>query len=167
MNQNEFDVNLKIIRLREMWHNFCELHTELYEVTCDEYMHLLSSEIDELENDIDNKNFTIQKINGLELERNLIGQEIAHHFQQEKTQKLSELLNLLKANGHEKVATEIEKLNLVLLDIVEKIQEQNKKNQVFLNKAILSLRELKNSFSGKTTYNTYSANGMTKASKGI
>lgn len=130
-------------------------------------MHLLASEIDELENDVDNKNLTIQKINGLELERNLVGQEIAQYYQQAKTERLSELLEILKAQNHEKVAIEIEKLNLVLLDIVDKIQDQNKKNQVFLNKAILSLRELKSSFNGKTTYNTYSASGMTKASKSL
>ena len=58
---------------------------------------------------------------------------------------------------------QIEKLNLVLLDIVNKIQEQNKKNQVFLNRALLSLKELKDSFGGRTNYETYSSTGLAKS----
>lgn len=59
----------------------------------------------------------------------------------------------------------MKKLNLILMDIVEKIQEQNKKNQVFLNKALISLKELKNSFSGGgKKYETYGSNGATRNS---
>jgi flagellar biosynthesis/type III secretory pathway chaperone len=57
----------------------------------------------------------------------------------------------------------LKNLNALLIDIVQKLQDQNKKNQVFLNKAMLSLREIKQGFSGKKTYTTYGADGMTRA----
>ena len=45
--------------------------------------------------------------------------------------------------------------------IVENIQAQNKKNQLFLNKAMLSLQELKDSFSKQKTVTTYGPGGKT------
>jgi flagellar biosynthesis/type III secretory pathway chaperone len=63
------------------------------------------------------------------------------------------------------LAQRIDKLNLVLLDIIEKLQDQNKKNQIFLNKALLSLQELKDSFAGgEKKFKTYGANGNTYSS---
>lgn len=162
--QKNTEFLLKATLLRDKWQIFCELHTELYEVTCDEYMHLLASEIDELEVDIDNKNKVIGKINQVEKERALLNEEISTLLNVEKPEKLTAMLSLLELNHATGVKEDIERLNLILLDIIDKIQEQNKKNQVFLNKAILSLRELKDSFTGKTNYNTYSPKGMTTTS---
>lgn len=161
---NQIELKLKLSYLRDMWHEFCEKHTELYELTCDEYMHLLSSEIDKLEETVELKNQLVIFINKLEQNRNQLTAEISEMYKIEKPKKLTSLLETLEANNEERVAGEIRKLNLVLLEIIEKIQEQNKKNQVFLNKAIFSLKELKDSFTGKTSYNTYSSSGMTKAS---
>ncbi len=155
------ELKLKASLLRDQWQTFCELHTELYEVTCDEYMHLLASEIDLLETDITNKNKVINKINEVDKSRTSLNDEIALLLNSPKPEKLAEMLSLLEDNDEKLIKKDIERLNLILLDIIEKIQAQNKKNQVFLNKAILSLRELKDSFTGKTNYNTYSPKGMT------
>ncbi len=158
--RNDTDLQLKLNYLRDMWQEFCEKHTELYEKTCDEYMHLLSSDIDALETTVNEKKNVINYINKLEQARNEVTNEVTQFYGIDRTEKLSFLLNHLKENGENNIATQIEKLNLVLLDIVEKIQEQNKKNQFFLNKAIHSLNELKESFTGKTNYKTYSSSGM-------
>jgi len=32
-----------------VWEGFCHLHKELYDLTCDEYLTLLSSDVDKLE----------------------------------------------------------------------------------------------------------------------
>ncbi|MFT6631787.1 MAG: flagellar biosynthesis/type III secretory pathway chaperone [Bacteriovoracaceae bacterium] len=162
--ENQIELKLKINYLRDMWLEFCEKHTELYELTCDEYMHLLSSEIEKLEETVETKNNLVNYIGQLEQNRNELTTEISILYNIEKPKKLNDLVLTLEANQEIGIATEIKKLNLVLLDIIEKIQEQNKKNQVFLNKAIFSLRELKDSFTGKTTYNTYSSSGMSKNS---
>ncbi len=164
MSEN-IELRLKSDLLRNLWHDFCEKHTELYEVTCDEYMHLLASDIDALENTVQEKQKTIAYINRLEQNRNELTQELAQMLNGDTPQNVSDLLTGLRNNNEVEAADHIEKLNLVLLDIIEKIQEQNKKNQFFLNKAIHSLNELKESFSGKGNYKTYSSTGMANNGK--
>ncbi|MBT4792980.1 MAG: hypothetical protein HON90_15495 [Halobacteriovoraceae bacterium] len=161
--ETNLELSLKANEFRKLWHLFCERHTDLYETTCDEYMHLLASDIDLLEQTIDEKSKILIVISTLEQQRNEATNDIAKLLEVKKPEKLTEVIELLKANNFEQIAMEVEKLNLVLLDIIDKIQTQNKKNQFFLNKAIHSLRELKESFSGKTNFNTYSSSGMTKS----
>jgi flagellar biosynthesis/type III secretory pathway chaperone len=55
------------------------------------------------------------------------------------------------------------RFNELLIDVIEKIQTQNKKNQLFINKAILSLREIREDAGGVKKYNTYSAKGISKS----
>lgn len=167
-NLNAFtkmELKLKASHLIDLWRDFCEKHTLLYEFTCDEYMHLLSSDMDKLNNTLQDKKELLEHINLLDSQRMTLTDEILILMEVETPpKKLIFLLNYFKKSGEDDVANQIEKLNLVLLDIIEKIQDQNKKNQIFLNKAIHSLKELKQSFSGKTRYNTYSAAGITKSS---
>lgn len=162
--ERDLKLELKLNLLADLWQSFCEKHTELYDNTCDEYMHLIASEMDELETTVQKKSEIIAEIDQYEKDRLELVTEIAEMLGIEIPEKMSELL------AHEKIGKDIseriDKLNLVLLDIVEKIMEQNKKNQFFLNKAIHSLNELKSSFSGKANYSTYSANG-TKTNNSI
>lgn len=153
--------------LADLWQEHCSLHTNLFELTCDEYVHLLASDMDKLNETIDNKNTLIEEINSLELKRSGFVDEINELKEGEAMTKLSEVVSYLNEQKLESDATRLEKLNLILLDIVDKIQEQNKKNQVFLNKALISLKELKDSFSktGKR-YETYGANGATRNNLG-
>tara|TARA_Y100000590_G_scaffold423775_1_gene529985 strand:+ start:151 stop:657 length:507 start_codon:yes stop_codon:yes gene_type:complete len=164
-NNNQIELNFKVKELYDIWSLFCEQHTALYELTCDEYMQLLSSEIDDLELTVQKKNLLITQINQLDQKRTSLTTEVSEILGLEDSNKFSLLINELKEATQIKEVSNLEKMNLVLLDIIEKIQEQNKKNQVFLNKAIHSLKELKDSFTGKTTYNTYSSSGMTNNSK--
>lgn len=157
----QFEQKLEVGRLYDLWSDFCEMHTSLYEITCDEYMHLLASDINSLEDSIQDKTKILEQINNLETRRQELSESLAASFKEEKPQKLSDLITMLTKHGEAEIAGNIEKLNLVLIDIIEKIQEQNKKNQVFLNKAIYSLKELRESFTGKKKSNTYSARGIT------
>ena len=126
-------------------------------------MHLLSSDIDQLNITLSEKKSLLNEISDLDQHRKEVTGEILKLMNvAEGPQKLSYLLSCLKETNEIQAASHIEKLNLVLLDIIEKIQDQNKKNQIFLNKAIHSLRELKESFSGKVQYKTYSATGMAR-----
>ena len=155
--ENQFKLDLRSNYLRDIWQEFCEKHTQLYEVTCDEYMHLMASEMDELEECIDKKGIILKEIDQLDEHRQGILTEISNLLSIEKPNKMSELLERKEINQN--IGEEIEKLNLVLVDIVEKIVAQNKKNQFFLNKALHSLHELKESFGGKVNYDTYSSSG--------
>ena len=161
----EMEFKLKANHLIDLWRDFCEKHTVLYEYTCDEYMHLLSSDMDALNITLQEKKELLEHINLLDSNRVEVTDEILALMEIDSPpKKLVFLLEYFKENGQADVANQIDKLNLVLLDIIEKIQDQNKKNQIFLNKAIHSLRELKQSFSGKVKYNTYSASGSAKTS---
>lgn len=161
--ENELKLKLKLDYLRQIWHDFCEQHTYLYELTCDEYMHLLASDIDKLELTIQDKRTLLTEINQLDQSRNELVKEIVEIYGKDKPEKLTGLIAILNEENQKELATELEKRNLILLDIIEKIQEQNKKNQFFLNKAIYSLKELRESFSGEKKYKTYSAKGMARA----
>ncbi len=164
MNENEkMELKVKAAHLVDLWREFCEKHTELYEYTCDEYMHLIASDIDKLNTTLSEKKILLSEINDLDQHRKEMTGELLDFMNiKAGPAKLTFLLENLKKTDELISATHIEKLNLILLDIIDKIQDQNKKNQIFLNKAILSLKDLKESFNGKTQYKTYSPSGMTR-----
>lgn len=161
-NLNTIELEFSLQELRSLWHQFCEKHTELYELTCDEYMHLLASDLDKLSESVDEKEILLKYINDLDSKRMQLVQDISNTLNIDQPSKIKALFSELEKLDKKEFVKELEQLNNLLLDIVDKIQEQNKKNQVFLNKALLSLRELKESFTGKTNYKTYSAMGTTK-----
>lgn len=151
-------------RVINVWEGFCQLHKELYDLTCEEYLTLLASDIDKLEDMLPLKEEIIGKISELEKERTeLIDRLNETKIFSNPIEKASELLNAFKDLDQKSAIPALRNLNGLLIDIIEKIQEQNRKNQMFLNKAMVSLREIKQGFSGKKTYTTYGADGMTRA----
>ena len=125
-------------------------------------MGLLSSEIDQLNDTVQSKLEVLDVINQLDTERQRLTSEILELMGREDNKKLTALLSALEEEGENDTAIQVGKLNELLIDVIEKIQEQNKKNQVFLNKAILSLQELRENFIGKANYKTYSSMGTTR-----
>ncbi|MBC74867.1 MAG: hypothetical protein CME64_02515 [Halobacteriovoraceae bacterium] len=161
----ELKLQLQTEAIADLWQEQCSLHTRLFELTCDEYTHLLASDMDELDESIEQKSLVIKDIEKLDLQRQALVKELNAQWEEAKIVKVKNLVEFLNANGQENNAQRIEKLNLILMDIIEKIQEQNKKNQIFLNKALISLRELKDSFAGgKKQFKTYGSNGATRSS---
>ena len=113
-------IKFKCERLRSLWQDFCSKHSELYELTCDEYMHLLASEIDQLEETIEQKKALIGFVNGLDELRDELIADLCDSLEIPKQAKLADLIQSLRAAELNNEATQIEKLNLLLLDIVEK-----------------------------------------------
>jgi flagellar biosynthesis/type III secretory pathway chaperone len=146
-----------------VWEGFCKLHKELYDVTADEYMTLLASDIEKLERTLPIKEEIIGRIGELEKDRSHLILKIneSNLFASEIT-RAGELLEAFSDIDQKSGIPALRNLNSLLIDIITKIQDQNKKNQMFLNKAMLSIRDLKQSFSGKKTYTTYGADGMTR-----
>ena len=68
--------------------------------------------------------------------------------------KASELLAVMAGFEKENQQNYLQRFNNLLVDIIEKIQQQNHKNQVFINKAIISLQEIRESVSGRK-FKTY------------
>ncbi len=146
------------------WEGFCQLHKQLFDLTCDEYIALLASDIENLESMLPIKEEIITKIGELDGERATLIETINNsNIFSERILKSGDLLAAFADLDQQSSIPALKNLNDLLLDIVQKLQDQNKKNQVFLNKAMLSLREIKQGFSGKKTYTTYGADGMTRA----
>ena len=77
---------IKMIKLtfllsgNDIWKRFCEEHATLFNLTCDEYTHLLKTDMDKLEETIDKKSKTIDRINVLDNLRSEIIDELNIHL---------------------------------------------------------------------------------------
>ena len=156
MNAQHLKQSLNCNLLLEIWHAYCELHTKLYELTCEEYRLLLDSNLEELEKALDVKNDLIIEISVTNQTRLDLISDI---FPDETIPKANDLCEKLIILGYPDQAKAVQKYNLLLLDIIENIQKQNKRNQFFLNKAIISLNNLRNSFDKKNNVKIYGRNG--------
>lgn len=162
---------MKDMRLRfhhqaaiEIWEQFCRSHHDLYELTCDEYQALLSGEIEALEDIIAKKEAVVATVNHWEAQRATLIATM--NAERESGAEITNVTGLLKALAPAEESLPIpalHNLNALLIDVITRIQEQNKRNQVFLNRAMSSLREIREGFSGKKQYTTYGADGMTRA----
>lgn len=147
-----------------IWEDFCKNHSMLYEKTCDEYVALLCSNIEELEHILEQKQKYIDKINIIEGKRSkLIEAFNSKRDQNSQIENVSDLLIFMHRFEQTRESNVLHRLNLLLIDIIEKIQEQTKKNQYFLNKAIRSIDEMRDSFAGTKKFNTYTAMGTTQS----
>jgi len=164
MNSRQDEIKLFYHQAIAVWEGFCQLHKELYDLTCEEYLTLLESDIDKLEIMLTEKEEIIARIAGFEKDRSeLIDRINSTQIFKDKIARASELLSAFAEIEGQASIPALKNLNSLLIDIIQKIQEQNKKNQQFLNKAMHSLKEVKQGFSGKKTYTTYGADGMTRA----
>ena len=158
-------------QVTDLWKRFCEEHATLFNLTCEEYSNLLKTDLEKLEKTIAEKDTIINRINALEkLRLDLISeindeliknQDLRNIFNIKKIDAVSDLLELM--NNYEKKLDEkyLNNFNSLLIDIIQKIQKQNKKNQIFINKAIISLKEIQGTVDGGKNFNTYTQEGLT------
>ncbi|MBT6326826.1 MAG: hypothetical protein HOJ35_12730 [Bdellovibrionales bacterium] len=144
----------------DLWNRLCEYHNKLYSITCNEYSTLLKSDLDTLDNILESKKDVINKIHGLDSIRRSIIDEINQLQEKTTVSNVSELINFLQTYEDKKDINNIKKFNSLLIDVIKKIKKQNKHNQLFINKAVLSLEELKQETVGeKQNYATYTSSG--------
>lgn len=164
MDSKQDLIKLYYQRAVSIWEGFCQLHRDLYELTCEEYLTLLESDIDKLEKMLPLKEEIITKIGELEKDRSeLIDTLNSIALFSSKIERAGDLLSAFAHLDTESGIPALRNLNSLLIDMIHKIQEQNKKNKQFLNKAMLSLREVKQNFTGKKHYTTYGADGQTRS----
>jgi flagellar biosynthesis/type III secretory pathway chaperone len=150
--------------MTDLWKRLCEEHVDLFNLTCDEYSLLLSSKLTDLEEKLVEKNITIKNINNLEkVRRNLIS-DLNDFLPAENIDSVSALLALMNQYHVEKQEKHLFRFNALLIDLIEKIQNQNKRNQLFINKALHSLKEIRQDVLGKKSYATYSSRGSSVSS---
>lgn len=163
MNENRtYDQTNQIYyhKIIDLWKKLCEGHSTLFEYTCDEYSLLLSSDIDNLEKKITQKEEVIERIAHFEkLRKKIIGDLNKNLPDEMKIESIDHLLTLMQSVEDERKDKHLKHLNDLLGDIIDKIQEQNRKNQIFINKAIQSLKEIKEKASGIKHFSTYTASG--------
>jgi len=147
-------------RITDVWKLHCELHSELFDLTCDEYALLLDSDIEDLEKKITQKNALLGIIKKNDIERELILEELRANNKGMAFDKISDVIEYFSDFPAEKESKHLWRFNQLLIDIVNKIQDQNKKNQLFISKAINSLRVIREEASGTKTVSTYNSQGM-------
>jgi len=164
MNEKtQIQLKLLYFRVTDVWKDFCELHTELLDLTFKEYSCLLSSDIDGVESLINDKNDLIEKISSMDKMREIIINELNELLsdQNQKTiENVSELISVMNIFEKHNNLNHLSRFNALLIDLIEKLQEQNKKNQVFLNKAIHSLKDIREEALGIKKYSTYNQKGV-------
>ena len=129
-----------------VWKQFCDLHQHLYQITCKEYKLLLEGHIDRLGKYLKEKINIINQIKDVEVRRK------KYIMCLPSIAGASQLLDYMQSE-------ELREYNTDLIDIIEKIQMQNKKNQMFINKARYNLRKIKDEFSGHHSTPSYDSRG--------
>ncbi len=147
-----------------LWKQFCEEHNELFNLTCDEYSLLLRSELELLEEKIEEKNNCIQRIGVLEMLRRDLIADLAKLVPSQNVDSVSGLLEVMSQYEVESKQKHLFRFNALLIDIIEKIQAQNKRNQLFINKALHSLQQIRLEATGKKNFQTYSSRGSAVSS---
>ena len=144
-----------------LWEELCILHKKLFDLTNEEYLELLSGQVDKLVDIIDEKSKIVKKINSVDFNRLKILNDINNDLNI-PIKSYKELLQYFSDIKIEQRKSILKEFNNLLIDIVKKIQEQNKKNQLFLNKAICSLDEISERAPGRVRNSTYDSTGSLK-----
>lgn len=151
------DFVTEYFRITDLWKRLCELHNDLFDLTAEEYSHLLASDFDEIERVTKEKNNTIAEISNIDS----IRQDLIDAMRTKGTEinNASDLVIYFQDCPPEKEGRHLWRFNQLLVDIITKIQDQNKKNQIFINKAIISLRDIRHGALGEEKHYVYNAKG--------
>lgn len=163
MVQTETSLKIIYFKVTDIWKRFCEEHTLLLDKTFEEYSLLLKSDIETLETIIEEKSEIVKRINFLEHARTRIIEELNQYLSshgQKEVESVGELISVMSTFENENNTKHLFRFNQLLIDVITKIQDQNRKNQIFLNKAINSLKEIREDALGVKNYSTYNKNGI-------
>ena len=95
----------------------------------------------------------------LELVRRDLIKDLNALYPDKNIDSVTALIEVLSEYEVESNQKHLFRFNALLIDIIEKIQAQNKRNQLFINKALHSLQQIRIEASGKKNFSTYSARG--------
>ena len=143
-----------------IWEKFCKLHHRLYDITCREYQLLLASRIDAIDENIKDKVSIINEIKGAEIKRREFVDQLST-VAGCRIGSSRELLSYVENNLQEyrEEGQLLKKYNKILVETIENIQFQNKKNQTFINKAMHNLRNIREGVLGQSGLGIYDARG--------
>lgn len=168
MSERNQELEILYFQITDIWKRLCEEHTTLLDRTFEEYSHLLSSDVDSLEKTIEEKSIVSERINHLnDLRMGLIEKInlIQNNENKEEVKNVTDLIIVMTKYENENNQKHLFRFNQLLIDVIEKIQDQNKKNQLFINKAIMSLQSIREDALGGPKYKTYNSKGASR--KGV
>ena len=165
--QSTSDQKLQLLyfKVTDIWKRFCEEHTDLLDKTFEEYSLLLASDVNAIEELLVSKNDVMKRITFLENARERVIAELNVYLKENGQVPIESVSELISVMGqYEKInnSHHLFRFNSLLIDIIEKLQTQNKKNQLFLNKAINNLREIREDALGVKSYSTYNNKGFSQ-----
>lgn len=161
---NEPSDKLEMIyfRVTDLWQRLCEKHNNLLNLTFDEYALLLESDMDKLQTKAEEKDTTNDEITALENVRAQVIEDLNKFLvskSMEPISSVSDLIMVMDLYERKNDQKHLFRFNRLLIDLIEKIQDQNKKNQLFINKALLSLKQIREEAMGSKNYSTYNKRG--------
>ncbi len=161
------EANNKIyFEVTDLWKLLCEEHSLLFNLVSDEYLLLLESNLEGLEDVVSEKKEVIARIAKLDLFRqNLLKKINSTLKDSEKIKSVTDLIKFLGSNPIERDQKHFLRFNGLLNKTIEKLKQQNRRNHLFLNKAMVSLNDWKKEALGHKSFSTYDAFGTT-VSKG-
>lgn len=160
--QNIDSLEMIYFRVADLWQKLCEKHTSLLNLTFDEYALLLESNLDDLEAKSSEKENVKTEITALEKVRAQVIEELNGLLvkkEMDPIDSVSDLIMVMDIYEKKNNQKHLFRFNSLLIDLIEKIQEQNKKNQLFINKALLSLKQIREDVMGNKDYSTYNNRG--------
>lgn len=172
MQRKPTSLELIYFQVTDLWRILCEKHADLYDLTSDEYSALLENDLGRIENIVAQKSLLIESIGKVEeLRQQLIGRlnlALANEVGQRHTlvTNVSELMKVMANVEPEITGKHLFQFNALLIDLIEKIQAQNKKNQIFINKALDSLRTIRENAIGEKKCMVYTSKGKTTSNTG-
>ena len=150
------------MKMSNIWKDFCIFHSNLLDATFSEYDYLLSSDLDEL--DIVNtiKNELVEKIKSKELERKqLLTEAFEAGITTSEIKGLNQLENYFMEYERNEKIEYFSEFSLLLKNILTNLKAQNKRNQIFIYKALNSLASLREDMAGQKSTEVYSPSGKT------
>ena len=149
-------------RSTEIWKRFCDIHSELLDITLEEYNALLEHDLDKIEKKTSEKKNLIEKINTLNKERITLIDDINKTLSDKKDiiKNVSDLLNKMTSLTVGKEKKSLLQFNSILIDLIGKIQNQNKKNHLFINKAVSSIEAIQSNFYNNSPFKNYDSKGI-------
>lgn len=145
----------------DLWKALCSAQNELYQITCEEYLALLNSDIERVNRLISLKEDVIEHIEVIEQERKDLVQKIATNqgLDLDSISKFKNVYRILSDALQLDENNALIKYHKLIIELIDKTQLQNKKNRVFLNKALSSIQGLKKDLNGGTRIENYSRTG--------
>jgi flagellar biosynthesis/type III secretory pathway chaperone len=159
-DSNEF--HIFYLKISNVLRQFCILHSNLLDATITEYDFLLESEIDGVDEISQLKEEIVQMIHLTDEQRKTVLYEAFESGLFDKpVEGLGDLEILLIPYEKDNDITFFSEFSELLIKIIDNLKNQNKKNQIYLHKALESLQDLRSNMTGRTSSKIYNPKGVT------